>query len=1322
MAEVCKNMVESMSQGEFVPIALTEYPVHDYLSAFRLMQQGKHTGKIVLNLTDTTLVPVVDHRPLFSPEGTYLVTGGLGGFGLRLLSYLYSNGVRNLLLTDSDATRSRTVEYVKHATQIGSDANVTIEYADVSKYEDVERVVKLAGSTLPPLKGVFHLAGVSDGGTLISQNTALYQKTLGAKAQGALNLHKATQQHSPTLTHFVLISSVASALGSAGQANYAAANAFLDSLARHRRAAGLCGTAYNMGGISDVGMAAKDPLARRALRTKGINLYISSAALAGLDYQIRNNITQMVSANFNLDLKLTSPWGYCNFGLLSKNNLSEAVTMSHNAVLNMVCKQVTKLTGASEVPPTQPLSSFGFDSMMATEFSIWLKDKFNLQVSAISLMSAETCESVTQKILSNHNNSSSSSSSSIPSALLATSSQEDTSLLGVETEFVDSQKIFAQFSGDFTKTQHTFTSAVTPDSIPIMTGSLDKPDEVVPETKKETTRARTETFSKDTKEFVQQDIEDICSKFADHTKEMKDIPTPVKEFQNIFLTGAAGFIGRVILAQLLKNNPQLKVTCLVRAEDSSTAMARIKSAMESGGYWQDAFVDNIIAVASDLSQDRFGQSEEYFNELCKTQHAVFHFETNISLTEPYSALQNDHTLAMLQILRLCSTFTTKPLFHLSSLAVFPEYVVGFPPLWPQKELLEEADNCLLEKFASPKEMGYPWCKWASEQIASRCCQLANIPLVIYRIPLLSMDADTGFVSDITMMVAIAALQEGVLPAFGFLINYSDMDIICEVILGLALNSQRKHSTYHIISKEVHHFATLWRWMNEAGYEVKYISDGKTFLETAKKPSSPLRSIIFTLELILKHWFRGGKRMLEDPIFKNGLPISSKNAEEDYKKVAWPRAELGYVSAFHWMLKQGDKWKYPLPKINLQMESVLQHVQSFTGLSTMGPNTFYEPLTRLFEALNTEANLKDIGTPVIRQDICKRLLNRQHLFKAIRAAPEILQLEIKKPVFIIGLPGSGTTFLHRFMSEDPRYRAPSIFEMQCSVVRNEKEIKESHNDSKDYSTSPDPRLRKAYAEWQARSIQAEAMGLELEELASAGSDYAILEHDIQCPSWSVACDIPSFRSWLVSTADMGGTYAFHKLFLQFLQHQGRNILTPGPNNYSWVLEFPMHMLFMKHILETYPDAIFIQVHRPPAEAISAWCEMVAKMRQVYSDKVDKKQIGQSQLKEMQEMLESVLNFRAEHPELADKFFDVKYHDFVEHPTKAIENLYKRLQVAVSKAQARQFLNEHPALVARLRDNGPVLQKHAKMPLVLEEFGLSKEQVDTVMAKYIQQFGL
>eukprot|EP00026_Physarum_polycephalum_P000035 Phypoly_transcript_00035.p1 GENE.Phypoly_transcript_00035~~Phypoly_transcript_00035.p1 ORF type:complete len:2948 (+),score=330.54 Phypoly_transcript_00035:176-8845(+) len=1326
--EITYLVVDLMEAGKLAPIIIEEFPVSEYLAAFRHMQQSKHTGKLVFNLRDPKPVPVVDHRPFFDPKGVYLVTGGLGGMGLKLLQYLYRNGVRNLMLTDHDITRRRTVEFSREMGRLGSDANVVIGYADVSKYEDVENVVKSCGDKL---KGVFHLAGNLDGASILHQNSALYQKAVGPKSLGALNLHKATQLHSPPLEHFVMTSSVSSAFGNSGQANYAAANAFLDALTRHRRAQGLSSTTFNMGAISDVGMIARDPNVKRLILRKGVTMVSSTSALAALDYQLRNDIPEMISVSINFDTKISSPWGYCTSGMMSKNALSETVTMSHSAVLNLLCKQVQKLTGASEVPPTQPLSSFGVDSMMGTELSIWIKDKFNVTIPAMRLMAAESCETLTQKILSNHTNSSSSLASATPNDLLAAFSQsqeESAPKPLVETEFMDTVQIESQFHVPMS-TRQDFPA---PKEFPVLpydkgsSGNSRAPTDnsSVPTKNQNLPSALDSLSAPDSVEQVRKDIEDISNSFSEYVRTIGPPSlSPVHEPQNIFLTGATGFLGRLFLAHAISHVPQLKVTCIVRAENHALAMERIKKAMEEAKCWKDTYENNIVAIAGNLSQERLGQSEEDWERLCKTQHAVFHFAANLSMGESYSNIREDNTLVMVQVLRLCATHRIKPLHHISTLGIFPEYSAGFPSDMTNNVLTEDSESDLA-RLASPKELGYAWSKWAAEQIL-RSSQLAIIPSIIYRLPLTVAASDSGFASDVTMCLAIAAVQEGMISASSFPVNHSAVDTICDVIVHLAFNPKRKHNIYHIVSKETHSRTALWRWMNEVGFAVKFIHDRQILLDTSSKPTSPLRQILPVLNVLQVH----DKRPIDGAIVKNGLPISTVNAEEDYKKVVWPRADLAYTASFLKMMKLGDNCEYPLPKLKIELEDLVQHVQSFTGLRNMGPNSFYESLARLIESLRNEAKLSDNGRIMVRQDIWRRLVNRQYLFKEIHSSPEILQVKIERPVFIIGLFGSGTTFLHRLMSEDRRFRAPLFFETACpvkpSVSEDTSETTHGYEGKgeNDYSKASDPRLRKAYSQWQMKKLYIDSkIGLPLEEVDCPASDYSIFQHDIQCASWGVSCDVPSFNSWLLSQADMTGTYAFHKLFLQYLQHAGRNILSRGRAPYSWLLEFPMHMKFIENLFETYPDAVIIQMHRHPSDAISSWCPTVEKIRKAYSDNVDKATLGAMEFKTMQEMVESVQSFRLKHPELANRFIDVKYNDMLNNPIEAADKLYTQLKLELSPKVLHQHLSAHPDLVMKLQKWIFAVKEHSKTGSSLEEFGLSKEQIEDTFATYIHQFYL
>ncbi|MCC5632195.1 type I polyketide synthase [Nostoc sphaeroides CHAB 2801] len=185
-------------------------------------------------------------------DGTYLITGGLGGLGLKLAEWMVEQGARHLVLVGrsdaTDATR-KAVNQLEH-----SGAKVLVAKGDVSQHRDVSNILGKISESMPPLRGIIHAAGVLDDGMLRQQDWKRFTKVMAPKIQGAWNLHVLTQNL--PLDFFVMFSSVASLLGSPGQGNYAAANAFLDALAHYRYAQGLPGLAINWSTWAEVGMAA----------------------------------------------------------------------------------------------------------------------------------------------------------------------------------------------------------------------------------------------------------------------------------------------------------------------------------------------------------------------------------------------------------------------------------------------------------------------------------------------------------------------------------------------------------------------------------------------------------------------------------------------------------------------------------------------------------------------------------------------------------------------------------------------------------------------------------------------------------------------------------------------------------------------------------------------------------------------------------------------------------------------------------------------------------------------------------------------------------
>ena len=186
-------------------------------------------------------------------EGSYLITGGLGGLGLQVARWLVAQGARHLVLSGRrGASTVEARQAVEELEQTG--ARVAVVKGDVSQPEAVAKMVE-ACRTQAPLRGIVHAAGLLDDGVLLNQSPERFETVMSPKVSGTWHLHNLTKDVS--LDFFVCFSSIASMLGSGGQGNYAAANAFMDALAHHRHALGLPALSINWGGWAEVGLAAE---------------------------------------------------------------------------------------------------------------------------------------------------------------------------------------------------------------------------------------------------------------------------------------------------------------------------------------------------------------------------------------------------------------------------------------------------------------------------------------------------------------------------------------------------------------------------------------------------------------------------------------------------------------------------------------------------------------------------------------------------------------------------------------------------------------------------------------------------------------------------------------------------------------------------------------------------------------------------------------------------------------------------------------------------------------------------------------------------------
>ncbi len=230
-------------------------------------------------------------------DGSYLITGGLGGLGLSVAQWLADQGAGHLVLMGRSGAASAEQRAAIEALQ-NKGARVTIAKADVAKLADVERAIQDIAASGLPLRGVIHAAGVLDDGIILQQTPARFRTVMAPKVQGALNLHESTREI--PLDFFVLYSSASGFLGSPGQSNYAAANSFLDALAHHRKAHGLPALCIDWGAFSDVGLAAAQENRGARLVARGMNSLTPDQGLTVLRRLLESDRVQVAVVPLNV--------------------------------------------------------------------------------------------------------------------------------------------------------------------------------------------------------------------------------------------------------------------------------------------------------------------------------------------------------------------------------------------------------------------------------------------------------------------------------------------------------------------------------------------------------------------------------------------------------------------------------------------------------------------------------------------------------------------------------------------------------------------------------------------------------------------------------------------------------------------------------------------------------------------------------------------------------------------------------------------------------------------------------------------------------------
>ena len=275
------RVLAQFSVGKLAPLPQTVWPLSEIRKAVDLMQDARHIGKNVFRMPPLA-------RGSLRKDRTYLVTGGMGGIGCEVARWLADNGATTIVLNGRRDPDPEALDVIADLRSNGID--VRQEVADVTDFQAVDDMLSRIDDSLPPLGGIIHSVGVLSDGVIENQTWERFEQVMWPKVLGAWHLHKATL--GKELDLFVMFSSVTGVVGNAGQSNHAAANAFLDQLAAHRRVLGLPAQSIAWGAWSGIGEAEEQrERIERQLASTGAGWITPSQGLKALDWLIRQDVT-----------------------------------------------------------------------------------------------------------------------------------------------------------------------------------------------------------------------------------------------------------------------------------------------------------------------------------------------------------------------------------------------------------------------------------------------------------------------------------------------------------------------------------------------------------------------------------------------------------------------------------------------------------------------------------------------------------------------------------------------------------------------------------------------------------------------------------------------------------------------------------------------------------------------------------------------------------------------------------------------------------------------------------------------------------------------
>jgi Sulfotransferase family len=386
--------------------------------------------------------------------------------------------------------------------------------------------------------------------------------------------------------------------------------------------------------------------------------------------------------------------------------------------------------------------------------------------------------------------------------------------------------------------------------------------------------------------------------------------------------------------------------------------------------------------------------------------------------------------------------------------------------------------------------------------------------------------------------------------------------------------------------------------------------------------------------------------------------------------------------------------FPLFEAPLRGEELVRIAQRRTGLTDFGDTSFEEPLDILLRDYNGSAHLTVFGRLAARWDALRFLINLLMLREEERLCPAILDQAIDRPIFITGMPRSGSSFLLNLLAQDSNVLTPLCWQTiyPCPL----------HNEPPETSSRRiklvDRQLSRFF------KLAPEVTAVHPLRADSPQECSEILAHIFQSRRFETTHQLADYPRWLDQAGDLLG-YQFHKRFLQHLQYRA------GPRR--WVLKCPEHVFSMRSIRTVYPDASFVFMHRDPVKVLRSVAKLTEVLRRPFSRRVDPlaigRQVSECWLRGAALLIEAKLKSSIAAPIAVN----VRYRQLIEDPLATVQSLYRAFGIPLSEETMGRFRG----FVARCRNGG-----YARISYRAEEFGFDAHEQAMKFRDYFDCFAI